>query len=175
MKKLAIKTVCSVAAILSVVFNLQPELQTSQRGLEHIANLEGCRRQAYQCSADVWTHGIGHTSGVKAGDVVSDQQIAESFISDIRQAERSVNRALTRDVTQAQFDVLVSFVFNLGEGSFRRSTMLKLFNQGDWQNACREFSRWVYVNGKNCRDPDSECSGIVTRREVEQNACLYGW
>ncbi|ELJ8444305.1 glycoside hydrolase family protein, partial [Vibrio cholerae] len=79
------------------------------------------------------------------------------------------------DVTQAQFDVLVSFVFNLGEGSFRRSTMLKLFNQGDWQNACREFSRWVYVNGKNCRDPDSECSGIVTRREVEQNACLYGW
>ncbi|MEZ8800542.1 lysozyme [Vibrio splendidus] len=175
MKNLINKTVCSVAVVLSIVFSLAPNMQTSQQGLEHIANLEGCRTKAYQCSADVWTNGLGHTAGVKPGDVVSEEHIARNFIADIKAAEKSVNQYLTVDVTQAQFDVLVSFVFNLGAGNFKRSTMLKLFNQNQSSKACLELSRWVYVNGKSCRDPDSQCSGVVKRRELEQQACLNGW
>ncbi|AUI88146.1 lysozyme [Vibrio azureus] len=175
MKNLISKTVCSVAVVLSIVFTLSPNMQTSQQGLAHIANLEGCRTQAYQCSADVWTIGLGHTTGVKQGDVATKEQIARHFVADIQTAEKTVNQYLTADVTQAQFDVLVSFVFNLGAGNFKRSTMLKLFNQNQPLKACREFSRWVYVNGKNCNDPDSQCSGVVKRRAIEQQACLNGW
>ncbi|MDK9756721.1 lysozyme [Vibrio sp. D173a] len=175
MKKLINKAVCSVAVVLSVVFSLSPNMQTSQQGLAHIANLEGCRTQAYQCSANVWTNGLGHTKGVKQGDVVDEAQIAHNFIADVQSAEKAVNRYLTTDVTQAQFDVLVSFVFNLGAGNLKRSTMLKLFNQNQPLKACRELSRWVYVNGKNCNDPDSQCSGVVKRREIERQVCLNGW
>ncbi|EDP60841.1 lysozyme [Vibrio sp. AND4] len=175
MKKLINKTVCSVAVVLSVVFSLSPNMQTSQQGLAHIANLEGCRTKAYQCSANVWTNGLGHTTGVKQGDVVDEVQIAHNFIADVQTAEQAVNRYLTAEVTQAQFDVLVSFVFNLGAGNLKRSTMLKLFNQNKPLKACRELSRWVYVNGKNCNDPDSQCSGVVKRRKIERQVCLNGW
>ncbi|MFS1981158.1 lysozyme [Vibrio lentus] len=175
MKNLINKTVCSVAVVLSIVFGLAPNMQTSQQGLAHIANLEGCRTQAYRCSAHVWTNGLGHTTGVKQGDVVDEEQIARNFIADVQAAEKSVNRYLTADVTQAQFDVLVSFVFNLGAGNLKRSTMLTLFNQNQPSKACLELSRWVYVNGKNCRNPDSQCSGVVKRRQIEQQACLNGW
>nr|WP_276560976.1 lysozyme [Vibrio scophthalmi] len=174
-KSLINKTVCSIGAVLAIVFTTAPDMKTSQRGLEHIANLEGCRSKAYQCSANVWTNGLGHTGGVKPGDIVTNQQIAHNFIGDVQKAEQVVTKGLTRAVTQSQFDVLVSFVFNLGSGNFRQSTMLKFFNRGEWQAACREFPRWVYVDGKNCRESESNCPGIVTRRDVEMNACLYGW
>lgn len=112
---------------------------------------------------------------MKQGDVVSEEHIARNFIADIKTAEKSANQYLTVDVTQAQFDVLVSFVFNLGAGNFKRSTMLKLFNQNQPSKACLELSCWVYVNGKDCRDPDSQCSGVAKRRTLERNACLNGW
>ncbi|PMJ90281.1 lysozyme [Vibrio sp. 10N.261.55.A7] len=175
MKKLVSKTVCSVAAVLAIAFSIAPNMQTSQQGLAHIANLEGCRTQAYQCSANVWTNGLGHTTSVQQGDVVTKEQIAHNFIADVKAAERVVNQSLTVDVTQSQFDVLVSFVFNLGAGNFNRSTMLKLFNKNQSQKACHELQRWVYVNGKDCRTPDSQCSGVVKRRAIEQQACLEGW
>ncbi|MFA0070043.1 lysozyme, partial [Vibrio breoganii] len=95
MKNLINKTVCSVAVVLSIVFSLAPNMQTSQQGLAHIANLEGCRTQAYRCSAHVWTNGLGHTKGVKQGDVVNEEHIARNFIADIKTAEKSVNQHLT--------------------------------------------------------------------------------
>ncbi|WP_281629193.1 lysozyme [Vibrio sp. St2] len=175
MKNLSTKVICSVGAILAIVFNTSSDLATSQRGLEHIANLEGCRTEAYQCSANVWTLGLGHTSNVKRGDTVNNEQIARNFIADVQLAESTVNKHLNAEITQAQFDVLVSFVFNLGAGNFKRSTMLKLFNQGKHEKACLELQRWVYVNGKDCRDPDSQCSGVAKRRLMEMDTCLNGW
>ncbi|PKF50912.1 lysozyme [Enterovibrio nigricans] len=174
-KKILTTTTCSVALILSVVFGIDNQLKTSEPGLAHVANLEGCRSQAYQCSANTWTTGIGHTSGVKEGETVTNQEIANNFVSDIAHAERVVNASLTKPVTQSQYDVMVSFVFNLGEGNFKQSTMLKLFNQGKPAQACEQLMRWVYVSGKNCNDPKSNCKGIVTRRQIERDACLNGW
>lgn len=175
MRRLVTKVTCSVAAVLAVVFSMETNLSTSQQGLEHIANLEGCRAKAYQCSANVWTIGLGHTNGIKAGDTVTIEQIANNFVKDISTAESVVRQSLETDVNQAQFDVLVSFVFNLGSGNFKNSTLLKKINSGDLLGACREFSRWVYVNGKDCRVKKSNCAGIVTRRAIEQHVCLNGW
>ncbi len=53
--------VCSVSAVLAIVFGIDDSLSVSENGLRHIANEEGCRTQAYQCSADVLTIGLGHT------------------------------------------------------------------------------------------------------------------
>lgn len=175
MKKAISSIACSVAVILSIVFSSPNDLKTSQQGLKHIADLEGCRSKAYQCSAGTWTTGLGHTGTAEEGQVLSNERIAANFISDVTAAEKVVNKYLLVKVTQSQFDVLVSFVFNLGSGNFRSSTMLKLFNEEKPIEACKQFTRWVYANGKNCNNKESNCAGIVNRRVIEKNACLNGW
>ncbi len=167
--------VCSITAVLAIVFNIDDELSVSENGLRHIANEEGCRVKAYQCSADRWTAGMGHTEGITASTVLTEQQVAEFFVKDIASAEKIVKKRIKKKPSQAEYDMMVSFVFNLGAGNFATSTLLKKFNQGDNQGACTQYPRWVYVNGKDCRVAESGCEGIPKRRDKEMNICLNGW
>lgn len=167
--------VCSVTAILAIVFNIDDGLHVSENGLRHIANEEGCRSKAYQCSAHVWTVGLGHTTGIKPGMKATNKEVAEYFVKDVGQAETVVNKSITQKPSQAEYDMMVSFVFNLGAGNFTESTLLKKFNQGDNSGACRQYSRWVYVDGQDCRIEGSNCAGIPKRRETEKDICLNGW
>ncbi|MEZ9503242.1 lysozyme [Vibrio sp. 10N.286.51.B11] len=175
-KTKAVQTVvCSVASVLAIVFTIDSELTTSEQGLSHVANEEGCRLKPYQCSADVWTAGLGHTKSVTPEMVFTEQQAAVYFVEDISAAEQVVNKHINQTASQGEYDMMVSFVFNLGAGNFTRSTLLKKFNQGDHQGACNEYPRWVFVNGKDCRFKQSNCAGIPKRRTKEQQVCLNGW
>lgn len=60
---------CLVGTVLAIAATLPgfQQLHTSVEGLKLIADYEGCRLQPYQCSAGVWTDGIGNTSGVIPG------------------------------------------------------------------------------------------------------------
>lgn len=167
--------VCSVMAVLAIVVDKEPELKTSPKGLAHIANSEGCRLKAYQCSADKWTAGLGHTEGIKPNTTITLEQAADYFIKDVSEAEKVVDNIITKTPKQGEYDMMVSFVFNLGAGNFRRSTLLKQFNAGQNIKACYQYVRWVYVNGRDCRLEDNDCEGIVKRRAIEQDVCLYGW
>ncbi|MEZ8409540.1 lysozyme [Vibrio splendidus] len=168
-------TVCVVASVLVFVFNIDVGLKTSENGLRHVANEEGCRLKAYQCSAEVWTVGLGRTQNVTSETALTEPQIAAYFVEDISAAEAEVDRHLTQTPTQGEYDMMVSFVYNLGVGNFSRSTLLKKFNQGDRLGACQEYPRWVFVNGKDCRLTTSHCAGISKRRAKEQRVCLNGW
>ncbi|ANU36282.1 lysozyme [Vibrio scophthalmi] len=174
-QRVVTSTVCSVMALLAVVFDKEPVLKTSPQGLTHIAEMEGCRLKAYQCSADKWTAGAGHTEGVKPDSQITILQAADYFIQDVTKAEQVVNRAITHKPTQGEYDMMVSFVFHLGAGNFKRSTLLKQFNTELNTQACNQYPRWVYVDDKDCRIEENDCEGIVTRRAIEQNVCLYGW
>ena len=69
---------CTVAAVLALAA-LLPQyntLHTSEAGLRLLADFEGCRLSPYQCSANVWTSGIGHTGGVVPGKVISGRHTA---------------------------------------------------------------------------------------------------
>jgi len=68
-------------------------------------------------------------------------------------------------LTQNQLDALTSFVFNLGEGNFASSTLLKKSNAQDWAGAREEFARWNHAAGK-------EMPGLTRRRAEE--AALFG-
>lgn len=80
---------CSVAVVLALAALLPDftRLHTSMAGLELIANLEGCRLSPYQCSAGVWTSGIGHTAGVKPGGVITEREAAVNLVADVMQVE----------------------------------------------------------------------------------------
>lgn len=66
---------------------------------------------------------------------------------------------------------ILSFGYNVGAASFCGSSMARKLKAGDVPGACAELSRWVYVAGKDCRAPSSNCGGIVKRRAEERAMC----
>lgn len=125
-----------------------------------IRRFEGLRLTAYKCPAGVWTVGYGHTSGVVPGMTITKEQAEEFLRQDIKAVENVVN-AECRNLRQCQFNALVSFVFNVGGGNFRKSTLLKKVKVNPDDNSIMdEFLRWVYA--KNIVLP-----GLQKRRLTE--------
>lgn len=134
----------------------------SQNCIELVKRFEGCKLEAYLCPAGVWTIGAGHTGPeVKQGMKIS-QGIADALLlKDLTHAADAVERAVKVELTQGQFDALVSFVFNVGKTAFETSTMLKKINGGDFLGAAMEFPKWCNGGGK-------KLEGLVRRRAAEQ-------
>jgi lysozyme len=133
---------------------------------------EGLSLTAYRDTGGVVTICYGHTAGVKMGDVATRSQCMGWLWDDLQNAIRTVDRHVKVDVGWLCRVSLVDFVFNVGSPNFVHSTLLRRFNAGDRLGAPDEFLRWMYVGGKDCRDPANNCSGIVTRRQVERELCL---
>ena len=87
--------------------------------------MEGLRLEAYEDAAGVPTIGYGHTKDVRMGDRISEYWAKELLRDDIDEAERQV-KELGVARNEAQLDALVSFVFNLGIGRLKESTLLKV-------------------------------------------------
>ncbi|MBC3213394.1 lysozyme [Serratia fonticola] len=157
--------VCSVAVIIGLVV-ANGNVRTSQRGLEIIGNAEACRLEPYLCPANVWTDGIGNTHGVNPGARKTVDQVAADWERNILDAEKCVIRYANGDqLPQGAFDAAVSVTFNLGCPAMQKSTMFMRFRHGRIIDACNQFPRWVYANGKILR-------GLEIRREKERELCL---
>lgn len=160
---------CAVMAVLAIAV-LLPDFNTlkiSDGGLQLIADAEGCRTSPYQCSAGVWTNGIGHTAGVTSQSHVSERQAAVNLVYDVMRVERQLAACVPDDMPAPVYDALVSFSFNVGTGAACRSTLVSYLKRGQWWQACDQLDRWVYVKGvKN--------AGIEKRRAREKAWCLKG-
>lgn len=141
------------------------KMQTSESGIKLIKNLEGLRLAAYQCSAHVWTIGYGHTAGVKPGDTITVGQAEQFLREDLGLSEVAVSRLVSVPLSQHQFDALVSFTFNLGEGNLKNSRLLKKLNAGDYSGAAEEFPRWNRADGRGGE-------GLTRRRLAERDMFL---
>ncbi|HAT4396962.1 lysozyme [Citrobacter freundii] len=160
---------CLVGAVLAIAATLPgfQSLKTSVEGLKLIADYEGCRLQPYQCSAGVWTDGIGNTSGVVPGKTITERQAAQGLINNVLLTENRLEACLTVKPPQHVYDALVSIGFNVGTGAICRSTMVSYINRQQWWQACNQLPRWIYVNGvKN--------KGLENRRAREMAWCLKG-
>lgn len=137
-----------------------PVGKLSKAGLEHIASYEGCKLTAYQCPAKVWTIGYGHTKTARPGMTITKDEARKLFQQDLAEFEAVVRAMVRVPLNQGQFDALVSFTFNVGAEAFRKSSLLKILNQGRYRAASMEFHRWVKVGEKTL-------SGLVRRRNDE--------
>lgn len=143
----------------------------SPEGIALIKRFEGLKLRAYPdpgTGGKPWTIGIGTTvypsgQAVGPGDVITEAQAEEYLRHDLARFEAAVNR-LAPQTTQAQFDALVSFTYNLGETNLAKSTLLKLHKARDHAGAAREFGKWTLAAGK-------QLPGLVKRRAAE--AALY--
>lgn len=128
-------------------------MRTSINGEAFIVKEEGERLTSYLCSAHVWTIGVGHTGFVDdqpitRGMTISKSKSRELLRSDLRRFENAINECVLVPLLQHQFDALVSLTFNIGEGAFRRSTLVKLLNNGDYKGAANQFLAWKNAGGR---------------------------
>ena len=143
-------------------------LRTSANGLQAIRNFEGLRLTAYQDAAG-FAIGYGHTGpDVTAGMTITRDQ-AEAFLAaDVAGAEAAVRDQVVVPLSQSQFDALVSFTYNVGQGNLSRSSLLAFLNAGDYAGAANEFARWIYDATGTVR------ADLVGRRTVEANLFRSG-
>lgn len=137
----------------------------NEAGLALIKQFEGLRLIAYQCTANVWTIGYGHTKGVKSGDRITLAQANKYLAEDVKGFEKSINDLVNVPLNDNQFSALVSFVFNVGTRAFYESEMLGLLNKGKYYDAACQFPRWNMASGK-------VTDGLVNRRDAEKRLFL---
>lgn len=137
-----------------------------------IPQWEGISLKAYPDTISVWTICRGHTQGVYKGMTATSQQCEQFFESDVGKAVAQADAAIKVPVSDYELAAYTSFVYNVGIGNLRKSTMLKKLNAGDHTGACNEFPRWIYAGSKDCRKRLNLCYGLVNRRAAERELCL---
>ena len=137
------------------------EFKYSDAGLALTKQFEGLRLEAYKDCAGIWTIGYGHTGrDVRPGRAVSEFEAEVLLRVDLRDAVACVNRCVEVPISQDQFDALVDFCYNVGQGNFSRSSLLGKVNLEDFEGAAVQFGLWVNVDQK-------PVPGLVRRRAAE--------
>ena len=145
-------------------------MKISDAGIDLICHYEGVRLQAYPDPAtggDPWTIGYGSTKHVHPGMVITLDEAKQRLREDLEDAEKAITRLVMAPLDQSQFDALVSLVFNIGEGNFAKSTLLKKLNAHDYLGAAAQFSVWNRANHK-------PMLGLTRRRAAERDHFLRG-
>ena len=135
-------------------------METSKTGLDLIKHFEGCELYAYNCPAGVWTIGYGHTKGVEPGMQITEQDAEDMLKEELIEYESYINDLVTVGLNQNQFDAMVSWVYNLGAGNLKASTLLKVLNAGDYAGVPEQMLRWNKAGGK-------VLEGLTRRRQAE--------
>lgn len=141
----------------------------SLQGAAFIAQFEGFVPDLYNDPVGHCTIGCGHL--VHRGPIngsepeefrrgITRDRALELLQQDAATAAGEIARSVTVELSQQQFDALVSFVFNVGTGAFRDSTLLKLLNGADYASVPPQLNRWTKASGQTL-------PGLVTRRKAE--------
>jgi len=140
----------------------------SDAGFALTKKFEGLRLTAYQDQVGVWTIGYGHTGReVHGGMAITEDQADVLLHSDVAGAVACVNRAVTANISQNQFDALVDFVFNLGCARLLGSTLLRHVNAGEFDLAAPQFLLWDHAGGVVVQ-------GLLKRRQAEMTLFQSG-
>jgi len=146
-------------------------MKSSINAINLIKQSESFKSKPYLCPAGVPTIGYGSTvyeNGVHVAlmdEPITEKRAEQLLFNQLIHYENAVNRYVKTKLNQNQFDSIVDFTYNVGIGNFQRSTLLKKINKEDFEGASKEFSKWVYANGK-------KLNGLVKRRELEKELFL---
>ena len=145
-------------------------MKTSNEGKVEIIGHEGLALSKYKDSVGVWTIAAGATrseipdlASWPLSKTITMQEVFDLFGKSIAKYENAVNKALTREIPQYQFDALVSWCYNVGVGWVPKATVVKLVNQNASPSRLRE-ALLMYR-----RPPE-----ILGRRTKEANLLAYG-
>lgn len=138
----------------------------NEAGIDLIKDFEGCRLEAYQDVKGIWTIGVGHIKGVKAGMRITMAQADQFLREDLAGAEAAVNHGVgSAPTTSNQFAAMVSLCFNIGGGGFAGSTVLREHRAGHFQAAADAFLMWNKATIDGVLQP---VAGLTRRRTAEK-------
>lgn len=132
---------------------------------------EGFSATPYRDSAGVWTIGYGSTRDqlghpVTAHTPAVTRVIAEGLMRrDLTTAATVVSNEVRVPLTEEERAALVSFIYNVGQGNFHASTLLRKLNAGDYEGAADQFARWNQAGGH-------VLAGLIRRRAAEREEFL---
>lgn len=138
-----------------------PIRKINQEGLKLVKSFEGLYLEAYLDPVGVWTIGWGATEGVDPGMKITIAQAEEMLQDELEKFETAVADAVKVQINDNQFSALVCFSYNLGARSLFESTLLKLLNEGKFQEAPDQFPRWDKAGGQSLL-------GLSRRRRAER-------
>ena len=153
-------------------------MNVSPLAIDMVKHHEGVKNKPYRCPARLWTIGVGHVMYPdqaklpldKRDSVMlkpeDDRQFTQEEVDgilrhDLDRFERGVERFCPSNLSQGQFDALVSFSFNLGLGTLQRSTLRQKLLRGDTEGAAEEFLKYCMAGGKILK-------GLQNRRRDER-------
>ena len=148
-------------------------MNVSKAGIALIKHHEGVRSRPYRCPANLWTVGVGHLIG--DGKLLPDSwnrtftevEIDGLLRADLRRFELGVSKMLPNvPLRQCEFDCLVSFAFNVGLGTFQRSTLRQALLRNDKKAAMESLIKYCRAGGKIVK-------GLQTRR-LDERALFEG-
>ena len=132
-----------------------------------VAYYEGTVLRSYRDPVGIVTACTGHTGPkLKMGQTYTRQQCEEMLYKDLAKHADAL-ACVSQPLTDGQRAAFVSFAFNVGEGAFCGSTLVRKANAGDIDGACAELSRWTYAGGK-------QLPGLIKRRAAERQLCEAG-
>ena len=143
-------------------------LALSPAGAAFIARFEGFRAVPYRCPAGKLTIGYGHA--IQPGEQFSSLTPDEALTllqQDATREAAPLGRALTVDLLPHEADALISLAFNCGGRTIARSTLVRLLNAGEAQEAAHQFGKWNKAGGRESR-------GLTLRRAAEQRLFTTG-
>ncbi len=153
-------------------FVLPPDVELRKvfdRGLGITKQSDGFRSRLYNDAAHYCTIAYGHLVKLAPCDGTERKELRNGVTTaegtallrtDMEKAESAVMMLTNIELTDAQYAALCDFVYNVGSGNFRNSTLRKVVNAGEHERVPFQFRRWVNAGGR-------ELPGLVTRREKE--------
>lgn len=154
-----------------------------------ISPWEGKENQAYRDMVGIPTICYGFTHGVKMGDYYTDDQCDKQLVEELSKFNDTVNNAIKTEMKPYEEIAYTSLAWNIGQGAFSNSTLVKKHNSGDRVGACREILKWNRAtfspksaqtqikNGEHCslkKDGNFSCTvkGLTNRRMHEYRVCI---
>lgn len=118
-----------------------------EKAIDLIKKYEGFSARPYKCPAGVLTIGYGRTIDVRPYEITTEE--AETIWLDkyVKTIADQILAIVKVKLSNNQICALIDFVYNLGIGNFKSSTLLRKINQGDFSAAANEFLKWNKAGG----------------------------
>lgn len=138
-------------------------MRLSPDGLHFLTKEEGVQFAPYLDQAGKTTIGVGHLltpDELAAGTITIDgtpvpwrpqltaEQVTALLAQDCAERETALSNLIVCPLGAHQFDALFSLYFNIGDGNFKRSSLLKILNGGDWRALEEAWLMWKWAGGK---------------------------
>lgn len=130
-----------------------------------IGNFEGYSGKVYYDVVGVPTQCFGETKKLDWNKEKTREECKALLDEEVRKYIEAVDALVIVPINTCQRASLTSMSYNVGVDNFRRSTLLRKLNAGDYQGAANEFDRWVFAGGIKFK-------GLLRRRAAEKELFL---